>query len=74
MQAIEDGQFDDADEGTDLVASIRAAYSYIDNSDSDSEDLEIPSDSDLESSDEDIRVEDEDWEKAEKGGNSDWHP
>lgn len=79
MQPIAPGQFDDAEEetkATDLVSDIRAAYSYIDNSESEDPNLylEDDDDSELYFSDEDIRVEDEDWEKAEKGTLHFLHP
>lgn len=64
MATIYDGQFDDATE----VTGPRAGYSYIDSSDesSDSPEAEI-SEEDIDETYEDDRVEDEDWEIAERG-------
>lgn len=68
---VEPGQFDDAeDDGIVQNQDPRAHYTFIDTVDYDSEDLE-PEDSDLDEDEIDEydnnRVEDEDWEIAERG-------
>ncbi|KAG6890624.1 hypothetical protein C0995_006600 [Termitomyces sp. Mi166 len=72
MATVEPGQFDDAEDDEFVqTRDPRAHHSFIDTADYDSEDLEWPedSDSDEEEIDEEYdndRVEDEDWEVAER--------
>lgn len=69
--AVAEGQFDDAVETqTSHPVDLRSGYTYIDSPDS--EDLDWPDtpeedSDDLDDTYDDNRVEDEDWEIAEKG-------
>ncbi len=68
MATIEPGQFDDAPEDTTTTSSRPVEHTYIDLSDSESsteDEQDVYSDDYDEYSDN--RVEDEDWEIAEKG-------
>ena len=72
MAAVEIGQFDDAPSASALHTDFRADHSYIDTSGYDSDDFPLPEDSDdgedsLDDEYDANRVEDEDWEIAERG-------
>ncbi|KAG6831920.1 hypothetical protein H0H92_006521 [Tricholoma furcatifolium] len=68
---IEPGQFDDAEDENTNTQDLRAQHSFIDTTNYDTDELQLPEDSDYDEDEideeyDDNRVEDEDWEIAER--------